>query len=759
MTENISGRRIEVAGIVQGVGFRPFVHRLVKELGLRGWVRNTNFGAELELVGQEESIEAFLSKLQNNPPSLALIEFIKSEKLSEIPNYEGFEIHSSIKSDSITALVSPDTCTCDDCLSELFSSSDRRHDFPFINCTNCGPRFTIIKSLPYDRQYTSMSEFPMCDKCLSEFSDIENRRYHAQPNCCHDCGPAIWYKSADCSEINSHEPILKAVSDLKAGKIVAIKGLGGFHLACNLKSETVIRLRERKHRDEKPFALMCRDIETAKKYCIISEAEAKLLKSPARPIVLLRKKDKAKYMHISENSSIGVMLPYTPIQFLIFAAENEIDSLIMTSANLSDTPIVHKNEEAEKKLSGIADTLLLHNREILTICDDSVLREYGGREYFLRRSRGYVPHPIITEKSVNQILACGVEQKASFCLSKGNHLFQSQHIGDLKNIETLNCYAEQIEHFESIFEIKPRLLACDMHPDYLSSDYAAKRAKQDNIPLYKVYHHHAHLASCMADNGIVEDCLGLIWDGSGYGEDGNAWGSELLIGGYRDFKRLAGIRQISMPGGDKAVKGIWRLGLSMLNEIGSAIEFSDVSEFEQSAVSALLNSSSRLNKCSGMGRLFDGVAALLNIKSNCSYEGQGAILLESLSHDTDDEYASDIYEENGIMLFDWRQMTREIIKDKAEGKSTGIIASKFMNTVISVAEKQCKIAANLSGIKNVCLSGGVFQNMYLMSKLPKRLSDIGLNVITHRRVSTNDEGISLGQLMIAEARYVSGSAT
>ena len=739
--------RINVRGIVQGVGFRPFIHRLVREYHFSGWVRNTSFGAELELEGEKNRLTQFAEAIKSVHPALAVVESVEVSELSGLNHYNGFKIAESKGSAVMQTLVSPDVAVCQDCLDEMRDPGDRRYGYPFINCTNCGPRFTLIKSVPYDRAATSMAAFPMCSDCTKEFHDIENRRYHAQPDCCAVCGPKAFFFDSNGEELPG-DAIEHARAYLKAGKIVAVKGLGGIHLACGAADAGAARLlRSRKRRDEKPFAVMCRDISCAEKLCTVTREEERILASHRRPIVLLRKKERGSYEHVSENNEIGVMLPYTPLHYLLMG--DDIDALIMTSANLSDTPIMYQNDEALEKLSGIADGFLLHDRQIQTRCDDSLVRVYHGGEYFLRRSRGYVPLPVTVPGVKNRILACGAEQKASFCLSKDGYVFPSQHIGDLKNMETLENYESQIRHFAQLFDIDAQAVACDLHPDYLSSDYAESQASSRGIPLIRVQHHHAHMAACMADNGLEGNCLGLIWDGAGYGADGTIWGGELFCGGYGGFARIGSIRPIPLPGGDCAVKAIWRLGVSLLKEAGVPAE----GLFSGRGVEKVLEMLEKGLNCpasSGMGRLFDGVAAILKIREQCSYEGQGAVLLEAAAERDSGSFQLKFYEENGLDIFDWRPMILEIHEAAASGIPAGITASRFMNTLTDMAEAQCLRAAEKTGLTRVVLSGGVFQNAYILARLPDRLRAAGLEVFTHSRVSTNDEGLSLGQIMIGE---------
>ncbi|MDO5444756.1 MAG: carbamoyltransferase HypF [Eubacteriales bacterium] len=759
---------LKINGIVQGVGFRPFIHKLVREYHLCGYIKNTNHGVLLELEGEPGELRRFAEEIPRKAPKLSRIEKLEAEYGLQLCGYSEFEIRESNSGSSRDTLISPDICICDDCLREFRSPENRRYRYPFINCTNCGPRFTIIRDIPYDRFSTSMKDFRMCDSCDSEYHDITDRRYHAQPDCCPDCGPEVFFKSdAGTQAVFSGEDAVRAAGDyLRSGKIVAVKGLGGFHLACRCDEPEIIReLRRRKHRDEKPFAVMCRDVESAGKLCRISPGEERVLTGPERPIVLCAKnigsgndQFSESLREISENGDIGIMLPYTPLHYLLFGDDTEM--LIMTSANLSDLPVIYQNEEAFEALRGIADGFLFHNRDIVTRCDDSLCRVRNGSEYFLRRSRGYVPSPLKTDSSF-PVLACGAEQKASFSLSKGNYVFQSQHIGDLKNMETLDFYRSQITHFERMFDISPEFIACDLHPDYMSSEYAEELGQERQIPVYRIQHHHAHMASCMADNQLNGDVIGLIWDGTGLGTDGRIWGGECLTGGYGSFTRFGSIRPIPLIGGDRAIKETDRVAYAMLREAGRQTEESARSEFE-----AMLSSGFNCPLSSGMGRLFDGAAAILGIKKKASYEGQGAVLLEASAGKTgiEDLYSPAFYtrpDGNGNeipMIYDWRPAVSGILDDLSAGLDRGVIAAKFMNSLIEAAVVQCSAAREFSGLNRVVLSGGVFQNMYLMRRLPERLSEEDFEVFCHRRVSCNDEGISFGQLAAADYQIKKGNS-
>lgn len=732
---------LKIRGIVQGVGFRPFVHKLVRRCGLSGYIKNTSSGVALELEGERPALERFVALLPEQAPVLAVIESMEASYSPELRGYEGFEIRQSQREEFRNTLISPDIGICEDCLRELRDPRDRRYRYPFINCTNCGPRFTIIKDIPYDRTKTSMVGFPMCPDCDREYHDIDNRRYHAQPDCCASCGPRVFYLDETGNELPG-DGIELAREALKAGKIIAIKGLGGMHLACRCDDEALVReLRRRKQRDEKPFALMCRDVDCVRRVCRLSEAEEKVLTSFRRPIVLLEKRQPG-LDYLSENGCLGVMLPYTPLHYLLFG--DDLDMLVMTSANLSDTPILFKNAEALDKLRGIADGFLLHDREIQTRCDDSLCWVLEGREYPARRSRGYVPFPLRMEGTLQSVLACGAEQKASFCLSKGSYVFPSQHIGDLKNMETLENYTQQIAHFKHLFDMEPTVAACDLHPDYMSTEYAQSLG----LPLVQVQHHHAHLAACMADNGLAGEVIGLVWDGTGYGPDGTTWGGECLVGGYETFRRFGHILPLALPGGDRATKEIDRLAFSLLYAAGCDTSAIPGAETYRAMLAAGLN----CPLSSGMGRLFDGVAAILGIRTCCSYEGQGAILLEAAAKEKE-EGVYPVSLSGAPLVFDWREMIRAIVQDRQRGVDTGAIAARFMNTLVAMAVEMAKAAREETGLNRVCLSGGSFQNMYIMHRLPERLRAVGFEVYHHSRVSANDEGIALGQLMIANAKW------
>ena len=730
--------RIEVRGIVQGVGFRPFIHRLVSEYGFFGWVRNSSRGVDMELEGEEERLRAFAGRIEPEKPLLADVESVSTSLCDIDEPFTAFEIIESRTMESRDTLISPDIAICPDCLREMLDAGDKRYRYPFLNCTNCGPRFTIIKDIPYDRAKTSMGVFPMCPDCEREYRDITNRRYHAEPTCCPDCGPQVFYEEAG-ERYERDEAIERARERLKEGAILAVKGLGGLHLAC--LPEKAAQLRQRKHRDSKPFALMCRNTACAEAMAFVTEAERERLESRQRPIVLLRKREKGSYGDVSENNYMGVMLPYTPLHVLLFG--DDIDALIMTSANLSDKPILYTNEEARTELREIADGLLLNDRDIQTRCDDSLLYVLNGGDYFVRRSRGYVPYPVRLKGLERNLLACGAEQKASFAVSRGSSAFPSQHIGDLKNFETYDNYRQQIAHFERMFDIVPTAIACDLHPDYLSTQYASERAEREGIPLVSVQHHHAHMAACMADNDLSEPVIGLVWDGVGYGTDGTVWGGEFLLGDYSGFERKGHIKPIPLIGGDRAVKEIWRIGYAMSRDDGL------YGAYPLKTASMQLRSGLNCPLSSGMGRLFDGAASLMDVCQLATYEGEGAVLLEAAAvEDCEESYPYELEDGN---VFAYEPMVSAILRDRADGVDKGIMAARFMNTLCVMAADITERISAESGVKTAVLSGGSFQNMYILARLPRMLEQKGIRVYTHRRVSCNDEGLSLGQLMVLNA--------
>lgn len=744
--------RLEIAGIVQGVGFRPYLYRLAQRHALCGWVRNTPSGVELELEGPTEALSSFQDELARSTPPLAVVEQVRTVPLDGLVGYDRFTIRSSAKGDGGT-LVSPDIAPCAACLRELADPADRRYRYPFINCTDCGPRFTIIRDLPYDRKTTSMAQFSMCPTCNAEYEDSHSRRYHAQPDCCPSCGPQVWLLDAEGRKI-AGDVFAEAQKALARGDILAVKGLGGIHLACDARNaEAVRRLRLRKHREEKPLAVMCRDLNSVRSLCQVTEAEASLLKSIRRPIVLLEKKAPEDFANLSDNRRLGVMLPYTPLHVLLLdGTSGGPDALVMTSANLSDQPVLLENQEALDGLAGIADGFLLHDRPIQNRCDDSLVMAWQGREYFYRRSRGYVPQPVTFAGDATGVVAFGAEQKASFAVGRGQHVFLSQHIGDLKNLETLDHYRESLDTFLRLFRIMPSTLVCDLHPDYFSTQEAQEHAKRLGLPLLQVQHHWAHMASCMADNRLAGPVFGIVWDGTGYGTDHSIWGGEFLTGDFQTFRRCGSIRPIFLPGGDAAIREIGRIGFSLLWDAGLPLDRAPLESPKKQALRAMLDSRTACPKASSIGRLFDGVYSLLTGTQQVCYEGQGATRLQAMAREgiPGQPYPVEFYEEDGLRIFDTRPLLRAITGDLFAHVDPAAVARGFMDALCHMALEQCCFLN--SGKLPVVLSGGVFLNEYLLSEITRLLTHAGFSVYTHHRVSTSDEGLCLGQLAIAAAK-------
>lgn len=751
--------RLLIRGIVQGVGFRPYLHRLAEKYHMTGWARNTSSGLECLIQGQPEFINIFLNEIKNAPPPLAVIDAVEVSSAGAAGRYTEFTIEKSQSDDGAT-LVSPDIAVCDDCIRELYTPSDRRYRYPFINCTNCGPRYTIIKSLPYDRQNTVMQAFPMCSGCTEEYDDIHNRRYHAQPDCCPKCGPEVFYTDGTGTK-QEGDPFKASQSLLAGGGILAVKGIGGIHLACNAaNASAVARLRQKKRRPEKPLAVMCRSLDAVRKICVMTADEENLLTSAARPIVLLAKHGKSRLPWLSFSARLGVMLPYTPLHMLLLDGTfGGPDTIVMTSANKSGCPVMTENEEALEGLAGIADGFLLHNRPIQNRCDDSVIAPWHGAPYYFRKSRGYTPKPLTADFDASGILAMGAEQKASFALGRGHHIFLSPHIGDLKNAETLIHYQKTLKTYEQLFHITPSLYVCDLHPDYLSVQEAQNAAAQNGCPVIGVQHHWAHMASCMADNSLTGDCFGIIWDGTGLGTDGTIWGGEFLIGNYETFTRAGSIRPAALPGGDQAIKEIGRIALALLEDAGIDDNSSVPLDGQKCRWLRQLIKSGQTPAASSIGRLFDGICALIMQKSSVSYEGEGAALLEALPpyetpnfHDPAQKiiYPTIYYHQNGIRFFDTRPMIVHIWKDFQNKTDASVIALRFMSTLCYMALTQCMIL-NPNRLP-VVLSGGVFQNRFLLSGITDLLTENGFSVYTHRQVSANDEGLCLGQLAIAQKK-------
>lgn len=748
---------IIIKGIVQGVGFRPFIHKLVQNYNLSGWVLNSNQGVEIDVEGKTKELNSFISDIKDKLPPLARIEKIEVNQLPLI-GYKGFSIKQSItKEENSFVLVSPDISICEDCLQELFNPHNRRFHYPFINCTNCGPRFTIIKDIPYDRGKTTMRVFEMCPQCQSEYENIEDRRYHAQPNACAECGPQVFlYQNK--RKLENSDPIKEAIKLLKDGKIGAIKGLGGFHLACDAtNNEVVTKLRRLKNREAKPFAIMSFNLEKIKQYCKLGKKEEKWLVNRARPIVLLKKKEDSLISSLvaPRNNYLGVMLPYTPLHYLLL--KDNFTALIMTSGNIADQPIIGDNQEALEKLNGIADFFLLYNRDIFNRCDDSVIKIVNDGNEFFRRARGYVPYPIILDFKLKEVLALGGELKNTISFSKENYVFPSQYLGDLKSVETLDFLKESIENLEKIFRVNPEIIACDLHPDYLSTQFAEEIGAKKGLKVVKVQHHHAHIVSCMAENNIKEKVMGVAYDGTGYGDDGKIWGGEFLLCGLKGYLRVGHLKYCSLPGGDKAIMEPWRMTYSYLYYIyGPKAKTLDINFIQRmdydklSIIEKMIDKNINSPLTSSCGRLFDAVSSLIGIRDEISYEGQAAMELESFcASGIKERYKFCIYKEGMEFIIDPQEIFIEIIKDLKEGIDKKIMAAKFHNTVAEFTLNLCGKIRKNSGINKIALSGGVFQNKYLTEKVVSLLEDKGFKVYTQRKVPPNDGGISLGQAVVA----------
>jgi hydrogenase maturation protein HypF len=766
--------RISVRGVVQGVGFRPFVYNLAQSLGLTGFILNSSSGVTIEIEGPDRALQQFLQTLRTSPPPLAQIAEVMTEEVS-LQNTSGFTICASKEEEAAFSLISPDVATCDDCWHDFGDPGNRRYGYAFTNCTNCGPRYTIIQDIPYDRPRTTMAPFRMCDLCQAEYDDPRDRRFHAQPNACAACGPSLVLvksRQHDRGSIlpaasdfagtqNSSLATLQQVRDrLHAGEIVAVKGLGGFLLACDAQNNAAVRLlRERKRRSDKPFALMARDIDAVETFCLLTEADRAALRSPRRPIVILERRPGANLSRAIApgNDSIGVMLPYTPLHYLLFSGSSQQPSqfpaLVMTSGNLSEEPIVTNNEEAWQQLEPIADWFLFHNRDIYMRADDSVVRTFQGCERVLRRSRGHVPQPVDLGIPLHELLACGAELKHTFCLTKDHYAILSQHIGDLENYETLQFFQETLANLKKLFRAEPRAVAYDLHPNYRSTRFALSLPIERKIG---VQHHHAHIASCMAENHLQGKVIGVAFDGTGYGTDGKIWGGEFLVADLAGFERRAHLRYVPLPGGDAAVRQPWRMALSYLQDafpgepLPAALKFlHDIPEKQIALVDAMLARRIHSIETSSGGRLFDAVAALVGLGSQITFEGQAAIALESAaSPGVDDLYAFHIGE-SGPLQLDVRPMVRDIVRDLALGKPADYISACFHNTVSAAMVEICRRIRQQERLARVCLSGGVFQNMYLLKRTVKDLDKDGFQVFLHATVPPNDGGISLGQAAVA----------
>jgi hydrogenase maturation protein HypF len=769
---------IKINGIVQGVGFRPFIYNLAHKYGLKGWVYNYSGGVEIEIEGDGTTLKDFIADIRAKHPPMAHILNMEVRDSLPLRDYEDFEIRKSQDEEDLFVPVSPDISICGDCTRELMDPGDRRYLYPFINCTNCGPRFTITQDIPYDRGKTTMSKFTMCSSCQREYDDPRNRRFHAQPNACPHCGPRLelWDPSGPMSGV---EPIAETIKLLKHGQIMAIKGLGGFHLACDAENEAAIgELRRRKLRTFKPFAVMSADIESIKTYCYVSPREEAILSGPRRPIVLLKRRGDSPIAPqvAPHNNFIGVMLPYTPLHYLLFKnppssgihplpTENHFLALVMTSANFSEEPITMDNDEALEKLWSLADFILMHDRDIHIRCDDSVANALFDEEVAIRRSRGFAPHPLYLKTLSPGILALGAELKNTFCLSKDNFYFISQHMGDLENLEAYDFFQDTISHYKRFFRIEPQLIVYDLHPDYLSTRYAQDYSMENvNCSLVPVQHHHAHIASCMAENGVEGKVIGVAFDGTGYGVDGHIWGGEFFVAGYSDFSRFAHLRYTPMPGADAAIRNPYRMALGFLYDLfgegflDTGLELASRRKRQELTI-ILRQIERKINTplTSSCGRLFDAVSSLIGLRDTITYEGQAAIELEMIADSgVRGEYTWDIYEEDGQLIIDTLLVIRDIIADLEKGIPAEEISAKFHNTVSDLIRGICNRVRDREGLNKVVLSGGVFQNRLLAKQTVELLRKEGFETFFHKRIPTNDGGISLGQAVIAAHRNKPG---
>jgi hydrogenase maturation protein HypF len=734
-TTNRRRIRVRLRGIVQGVGFRPFVHNLALKLNLAGYVLNSSAGLVAEAEGDPAALDGFVAALREDPPPLAWIQEMKVLEL-EVVGDTAFAIRESVAETGEFALVSPDVATCDDCFRDFTAAANRRFGYAFTNCTNCGPRYTIIRDIPYDRPNTTMAVFHMCAACQAEYDDPRDRRFHAQPNACPECGPAL---SAGIEEARRR---------LAAGEILAIKGLGGFHLACDARNPAAVgRLRERKRRSDKPFAVMARDLAAVEAICTVSDADRRALLSPRRPIVILQRQvEDLPHAIAPGNRTIGVMLPYTPLHHLLFTGA-PYSLLVMTSGNLSEEPIVVSNAEARERLAGVADWFLTHNRDIYMRTDDSVVRTFEGTERVMRRSRGFAPQTMDLGRRVPELLACGAELKNTFCLTKGQHAILSQHIGDLENYETMVFFEETLANLKKLFRVEPRAVAYDLHPHYLSTKYALGMG---GLSKFGVQHHHAHIAACMAENGLGGEVIGVAFDGTGYGADGAIWGGEFLVARYSGFERRGHLRYIPLAGGDAAVREPWRAALAyLIDAFGATARIEGVPENRVRVVRRMIESGVNTVPTSSCGRLFDAVAAIIGLRTVVNFEAQAAIELEMIAEDGNTARYPFEIEADPLWQVDFRPAIACIAREAAEGAPRPSISAKFHNTLAEAIVETCRRIRGETRLSPVCLSGGTFQNMRLLGLTVAGLRGAGFEVFLHAKVPPNDGGIALGQAAIA----------
>jgi len=758
--------RISARGVVQGVGFRPFVYSLATKYNLSGWVCNTSEDVSIEVEGVRERLDRFISSLEREAPPMARIESL-SVSFGKPVGYIGFEIHPSVAQPGKYQLVSPDIATCRPCLDDVFAQDNRRWRYPFTNCTNCGPRFTIIKDIPYDRPLTTMSVFKMCPDCQREYDDPLDRRFHAQPNACPVCGPGLQLTDNMGHVVDCRDIIEKTADLLREGSIVAIKGLGGFLLACDAENpEAVNLLRRRKRRPSKPFAVMLEDVIEAKKHCAVTMEEEKLLLSPQAPIVLLRWRDGSSICReVGPGLKyLGVLIPYTPLHHLIMRETER--PLVMTSGNISEEPIAGQNNEALHRLGGIADYFLSHNRDIHSTYDDSVAMVVDTRAHIIRRARGYAPYPVHLDFSAPQLLACGAEEKNTFCLTRDNHAFVSQHIGDMENIETMEHYVRTVELYKQLFRIRPVAIAHDMHPEYLPTKYALEEAEKHNLKAIPVQHHHAHIASCLADNGETGTVIGVAFDGTGYGTDGKIWGGEFMLADCINFKRAGQLEYLPLPGGSAAIKKPYRTALGyMLVLLGNSMFDSrqgflnGIGRDEIDLVSRQVETDLNSPLTSSMGRLFDAVSAMAGIRTIIDYEAQAAIEMEMQAYDAMDEkglYPFALTGDQSYSIILLRELVAGVADDILRGCQPATVSMRFHNTIAAMTRDVCLKIKEQTGLGTVALSGGCFQNRLLLGKVMSLLKQSGFKVLTHSNVPANDGGISLGQAVIAGRSLLQG---
>lgn len=755
-------RSIAVRGIVQGVGFRPFVYGLASRFSLTGFVRNGPHGVLIEVEGQPSDLERFEAELVGRPPSHATIDGCVSAALP-VQGDAAFRIEISESGTGRAAAdvrVSPDLATCDACLAELFDPSNRRFRYPFITCTACGPRLTIVTGVPYDRQRTTMAAFPMCEACQREYDNPGDRRFHAESIACAACGPRVRLRNRGGTLITG-ESFTRLAGVIRAGGIAAVKGLGGYHLACDATNDTVVNeLRRRKHRDEKPFAVMFESVEAAAAECVIDATERELLCASARPIVLLRRRRSRGPLAPAEGSApgcpdLGAMLPSTPIHHLLMREVGR--PLVMTSGNRSDEPIAYEDAEALTRLAGIADVFLTHDREIRVRCDDGVTRAARGRELPIRRSRGQAPRPVrLPFPCAEPVLAVGGQLKNTFALGRGRDGFVSHHIGDLDELSAYRAFCRDIDLYERLLAVEPRVIVHDLHPGYSSTRYAVERAGAAGLTTMAVQHHHAHVASCMAEHGLSEPVIGVAFDGTGYGEDGTVWGGEFLVGDACSVHRAAHLRPVALPGGDQAVREPWRMALAHLLDagLGPAAIDERVGKDRVRTVTRMIERGVNTPRTSSAGRLFDAIAAIAGVRDHVSFEGQAAMQLEWLAGevDSDSGYPHHLEPEGDRLIVDTRPMITEARRDVDRGRSVATVARRFHVALADVVESVCVRLRERTGIEAVVLSGGVFLNVILALDCEARLSRAGFRVFGHRMVPPGDGGVSLGQLAVAAAR-------